>query len=486
MVKYNNNICDNKMSFDDCELAILRNAVDETDELQKQKIANSDDVKRMIQILEEFLVKKKLVCYGGTAINNILPKYAQFYDRDIEVPDYDFFSDDAMNDAKELSDIFYKSGFLETEAKSGIHKGTYKVFVNYIPMADITQLHPQLYKSIKREALTVAGIKYAPPDYLRMSMFLELSRPAGDVSRWEKVLKRLNLLNKFHPLKSRVDCHTIDFQRKVESVDTKQGEKIYSAVQSSFIEQGVIFFGGYAMSLYSKYMEKNTPNFMNKNPDFDVLSENPERSALIIKEKLEEQGFKNVNILNHNSIDDVIPKHVQINVGKETIAFIFEPVACHNYNTIKIDNREINVATIDTMLSFYLAFIYANKPYFDKDRILCMGKFLFDVEEKNRLEQKGLLKRFSINCYGKQPTIESIRAEKAVKIKELANNRNSYEWNELFFKYIPGTTPKSPKLSKKNKKFITEYKEEKKQSKRFRNRRKNKQNTFKIRKIFNF
>jgi hypothetical protein len=32
-----------------------------------------------------------------------------------------------------------------------------------------------------------------------MSMYLELSRPHGDVSRWEKVYSRLELLNKAHP-----------------------------------------------------------------------------------------------------------------------------------------------------------------------------------------------------------------------------------------------------------------------------------------------
>jgi len=168
------------------------------------------------------------------------------------------------------------------------------------------------------------------------------------------------------------------------------------------------------------------------------LAEDPNRCALIIQEKLEEQGFKHVDIIEHESIDDVIPKHIQIIVGKETIAFIFEPVACHNYNTIQIGNQEINVATIDTMLSFYLAFIYANKPYFEKDRILCMAQFLFEVEQKNRLEQKGLLKRFSIKCYGKQATLETMRAEKAEKFKELASKRNSAEWNEWFFKYAPG------------------------------------------------
>ena len=45
--KYNTPLCDNQMTFEDCELAILRHAVDETDILQKQKIANSNDVKQM-------------------------------------------------------------------------------------------------------------------------------------------------------------------------------------------------------------------------------------------------------------------------------------------------------------------------------------------------------------------------------------------------------------------------------------------------------
>jgi hypothetical protein len=449
MPKYNTELCDNKMSFEECELAILRNAVDETELLQKQKIANSDDVKKMIEILENFLIRKKLVCYGGTAINNILPKYAQFYNRDIEIPDYDFFSNNALEDATELADIFYKAGYLETEAKSGVHKGTYKVFVNFIPMADITQLHPDLYTSIKKEAITIAGIKYAPPNYLRMSMYLELSRPAGDVSRWEKVLKRLTLLNKFYPLKPPFDCQTIDFQRKTETISVEDSQRIYFNVRDSFIEQGVIFFGGYASSLYSKYMDKKQSKLIRKIPDFDVLSEDPTRCAMIVIERLNEIGFKNASSVEHAGLDDVIPRHIEIKVGIETVAFIFEPVACHNYNTIQIGNQQINIATIDTMLSFYLAFIYANKLYFDKDRILCMAQFLFQVEQRNRLEQKGLLKRFSINCYGNQASLESIRAEKAEKFKELANQRNGKEWNAWFFKYNPGSSSSKKTKNKK-------------------------------------
>lgn len=446
-MKYDNELCQDDMSFEDCEMAILRHAVDETDILQKQKIANSDDVKNMIEILEDFLIKKKLICYGGTAINNILPKYAQFYDRDVEVPDYDFFSMNALEDAKELTDIFYAAGYLETEAKSGVHKGTYKVFVNYIPMADITQLNPVIYKSLQKETISVAGIKYCPPNYLRMSMFLELSRPAGDVSRWEKVLKRLTLLNKHHPLKPPFNCQEIEFQRKTETISEKASSKLYHTVRDSFIEQGVVFFGGYAASLYARFMDKTRRRFIQNIPDFDVISEDPERCALIVSERLEDSGFKKVVAVKQDAIDDVVPEHVQLMVGKETLAFIFKPIACYSYNTISIGDQQVNIATIDTMLSFYLAFIYADRPYFENDRILCIAQFLFDVEQSNRLNQKGILKRFTVQCYGKQPTLESIRAEKAEKFKELMHKRNSPEWNAWFFKYSPNA-----KLEEKGKK----------------------------------
>ena len=38
-------------------------------------------------------------------------------------------------------------------------------------------------------------------------MFLELSRPMDDVSRWEKVLKRLTLLNLYNPYGHPKDIH---------------------------------------------------------------------------------------------------------------------------------------------------------------------------------------------------------------------------------------------------------------------------------------
>ena len=445
--KYNTELCDEKMTFDECELAILRNAVDETTKIQGKQSVNNDDIKKMITILENFLIRKKCICYGGTAINNILPKSDQFYNREAEIPDYDFYSKTALEDAKELSDIYFNEGFTDVEAKSGVHKGTYKVFVNFIPIADITFMNSEIYDNLEKESIKILGIHYCPPNYLRMSMYLELSRPAGDVSRWEKVLKRLTLLNKHYPLKPEINCKKV----KISNEEDKIKEDIFTNIRDSCIEQGAVFFGGYATYLYSRYMPKDIQKLTNKVPQFDVISENADKCALIVKERLVESGIKSVKIVEYDNIDDIIPKHFEIKIYKKSYAYIYKPIACHNYNVIEINKNKINIATIDTMMSFYLAFIYTNNKYYNKDRILCLAKYLFEVEQHNRLEQTGILKRFTTTCYGKQEGLTSIRAEKAVMHKKLAKKKDTKEYEEWFLKYVPEHLTKNEQTNIKKK-----------------------------------
>ena len=463
--------CKPKLSLEEKELDILRDAVDIAEKRKGKQTVSDPDVKKIIGILEDFLKKKKLICYGGTAINNILPLEDQFYDKNIEIPDYDFYSPNALDDAKELADIYYNSGFQEVEAKAGVHYGTYKVFVNFIPVADITYLEKPLFKRIQRDAIRVYGILYCPANFLRMNMYLELSRPAGDISRWEKVLKRLILLNKNYPLRGK-HCDPKLFQREFERIDSDKQAQLYYSVRDAFIDQGLVFFGGYASFLYSSYMPAKQRKMFQKTPDFDVLAEEPEQAAVILKERLEDFDYKDVKIVKHEGIGELIAPHysvrVKINNIEETVAFIYKPLACHSYNVIKKGNKSIRVATIDTMLSFYFAFYYSDREYYDENRILCMAQYLFNVQQKNRLEQKGLLKRFSINCYGKQDTLEEMRNTKALKYKELKGKRNSKEYESWFLRYIPfeeNLDKEEKKLEKQVKKLTkhktTKYKKKK-------------------------
>jgi len=473
----------NQQTFQERELSILRNAVDKIEKTTGYSLINNPSVKTIIEIVEKFLRDKKRICYGGTAINNILPLKDQFYDKKVELPDYDFYSPDPMKDAKELADIYYKQGFEEVEAKAGMHPGTFKVFVNYMPVADITYLIDDIYTNIKKRAIIIDGIYYTPANYLRMSMYLELSRPNGDVSRWEKVLKRLSLLNKHYPLKGR-RCDREEVQRMFEygvkksisngeskdksnskrsdksrdslnSQDSSYGDSIFITVRDSLIAQGCVFFGAYANRMVLKQHPKIKHIPVDKIPDFDVLSIEPRNTARIIKERLTDMGIKKIKIQKRNGVGEIIAPHYEIKVGKETIAFIYEPLACHSYNEIKFGSKTVRIATIDTMLSFYLAFAYVKRPYYNENRIVCMSEYLFDVQQKNRLAQKGLLKRFTIDCYGEQLTMEKMRADKSDKYKELKDKKNSKEFDWYFLRYIPAQANNFKNIKDKSTKKMT-------------------------------
>jgi hypothetical protein len=443
---------------DELEQALVKQAVETIEAKLGAKKTSDPKIKDMIAIVERFIKKQDLVCYGGTAINNILPEEAQFYDKKTEIPDYDFYSPTALDHAKHLADEFYENGYSDVEAKSGMHHGTYKVFVNFVSIADITQLDPTLFKNIRVEAIKVDGIPYAPPNLLRMGMHLELSRPEGDVSRWEKVSKRLALLNKHHPFRAE-DCAPnqamLPFQTPkrpkgykgalgrsptADEIDQKDAPeskevRLFRAVRNAFIDQDLVFFGGYAISQYARYVPRSEKALFAQIPHFDVLSVDPEASAGKLKERLEDNDFKGIVVTKHSGIGEIVPEHYEIAVGKMPIAFIYKPVACHSYNEVQVGKRRVRVASTDTMLSLYLAMMYTDKPYYDVARIRCMCKQLHDLQQRNRLKQTGLLRRYGATCYGKQETLDDIKAGKAEKYQQL--KRSDPEYEEWFLKYSP-------------------------------------------------
>ena len=450
--KNNQNNPLNVLYYENRELELLKNAINIEAKKRGERIAQNPVMKDIISVLEKFIRDKHLVCYGGTAINNILPPVDQFYNKDLEIPDYDFFSPNAMNDAKALADIYYNQGFSDVEAKAGVHYGTYKVFVNFFQIADITQLDSKLFSSLKKNAVIKEGIHYSPPNFLRMAMYLELSRPGGDITRWEKVLKRLNLLNKNYPLKAE-KCDPESFRRSLSArSNTKQyyyqKEIIQNVIKDVVSSDNLVYIGGYANALYSRYLKNREKMYLNEIPDFDLLSNTPDKTAKKIKEELEKQGVLNVSVQTKPSIPEYLSTHYEIKVGSQPVAYVYKPLACHSYNTVKLDGKIFRVATIDTMMSFYLLFLYANRPYYNPRRTLCLCEYLFKIQQKNRLKMQGLLRRFSITCYGKQKTLEDIRTEKSKQFKKLKTKKNTNEYNKWFLRYNPESNKKNKPISR--------------------------------------
>jgi hypothetical protein len=66
-----------------------------------------------------------------------------------------------------------------------------------------------------------------------------------------------------------------------------------------------------------------------------------------------------------------------------------------------------------------------------------MANILFQVEQENRLNQDGLLKRFNSLCIGNQENLITMRQQKTDKFKELINKRDTREYMSWFLKYNP-------------------------------------------------
>jgi hypothetical protein len=319
----------------------------------------------------------------------------------------------------------------------------------------------KLFDTLKRDAIVINKLYYVPANFLRMSIYNELSRPQGDISRWEKVFKRLLLLNKYYPINDKkLNCNSIilnnanmdliknkinendDLQKHTIKVSNKK-EYIYNVFMDILTHQDIVFFGGYSDMFYMKYLPYFNKKLKYKTYTFDVLSDDPPKLIDNIQDILKRYGndIPKLKITKKNSLSEIIPLHYKVEVGNYYILNIYETNYCYSYNVIKIDKyTKIKIASIETKLFFYLAFIYIDDKNYDPDRITCLAMFLFLIQEYNKLKEKGLLKRFSTSCYGSEKSLENIREMKSNKYKELKNNKKDPEYIKWFFKYIPSDT----------------------------------------------
>ena len=430
------------MTTNENVIELLKKSIINAQKNQMQKSINSN-IEKIYNILTKFIKKNNYICYGGTAINNILPKKSQFYDYDSELPDYDFFSPDALDSAKNLADIYYNNGFVSVEAKAGVHEGTFKVYVNYMPIADITNVPKRIFNQLSKDSITKKGIKYAPPDYLRMAAYLELSRPMGDVSRWEKVFKRLTLLNEEYPIKvqkCKLDELIYKFRQSNKLKDS------FTIIKNELISNKCVFFGGFAIS---KFLELDD-NFKQKDkkiPYIDALSNNSSNLIFKIKNKLEINGIKNVEIYKHDKIGEILSEHYELSINGDTILILYYPLACHSYNEIRVNRKKVRIASVETIFSLYLAFLYVNSKLYNKHRILCLCDALMKLLNEFPTESKGILKRFSTDCYGEQHGLIYSRALKD-RIKKTVKNKCSKKYQTFWLNYKPS----KPDICNKNRK----------------------------------
>jgi hypothetical protein len=400
----------------------LQIAINENLKYQKKIKRKNYTKPELFNIINEYISKNELICYGGMAINNIIPENSErFYD-EIDIPDYDCFSKNALKDAKKLSQIISKT-YENVEVKSAMFKGTYKIFVNFIPIVDFTQIDYNLYEKIKVSSLKIKDIYYASPNYLRMNIHLELSRPLGDVSRWTKIFQRLDLLNKYHPFIYNKNIN------KINVAYTRYNEL------TEICKKWVIL-GEYAMKYFkfpSKYNKTNSNIF--------ILAESLEE----VKQELDSNKF-HYKMLSYSNkfINNFYEFKFNNETDKESVyeslLYVFITNSCQSYNQIKENGKIIKIANIDTMSMIYYALTFIQPPNLNINNLLVYCYLL------QHLKDNKITRRFSMPCIGNQPTFEDLKRERDNMYKLYKKNHSKKIYKDYFFKYIPHANRKTKRI----------------------------------------
>jgi len=247
------------------------------------------------RIVEKFIKDKGLKLYGGQALHEHLEKHGKgLYTKD-EFPDYDVFSPDAWNHARELADILYDTGYSFVEAKSSIlndeRHQTYKVGVDMVAMLDLTQvgcvaervldgkckgcgvkdpktdkcvsvfneipcvdvndtkyeIYNRVYDYKKGVSLYKNMMFITSPEWLKVSMYQELTQPLNNPSRLPKVGSRMAMFEKFFQTKYKA-CTNREYEKIVDD-DMK---KILRFIGNYVKGKALINIGASAHNLFIK------------------------------------------------------------------------------------------------------------------------------------------------------------------------------------------------------------------------------------------
>lgn len=367
-----------------------------------------EDKKTLIDYVAKFIIKKKLMLYGGFAINLLLPTKLKFY-HSYTINDYDCFSKNAKDDAIELGKFLAKQGYKYIKVKKALHKDTFRVYVDFVQIIDITQissnLYDNLYKISDYESKTSIyryykdNYKLVPVIYLLSNMHFELARPKNSYFRWEKLYSRLNILLQLIMNKKIV-------QKNFTSINNEVDKKIIQIVLKYVKQNQLPLLNTYSLRLHHE-MFKNIDNNIIEFLTDDIQKSFNELIQLIDSDKYDLQVSKNISqdITNNSQIINVSNKK---NKKKTIIKIIDVNNECYSVFT---KNKYI-YSSIDTILYFlYRDFLKLSIEQDTIDFQSDLWKYILYLEYylQNFIDNPG--SRFGKKCYGKTTDLASILKE---------------------------------------------------------------------------
>ena len=385
-------------------------------EIEVNKLKNVyNEYNDVITLISKFIIKKKLILYGGFVINVILPKKLRFY-KDYTINDFDCLSKNPLSDSIELAKIIKEKGYTYIKIKKAKHQGTYRVYVYGKQIFDISIIKSNIYDNLlkynKKEKKNLKHYKdkynIIPLPIIKKNLYYELSRPEQSGYRWEKIYERLNILNKTYPtpiLNIKYECIKIP--------------AIYQLLTKNILEYIKIsknpVIDSFALKIYKKLNLNCCGRVNDYSKYITILSTDYEQTKndiiAIIKNKGNKLNNYEIDITNRVDKDNLLYTYYDINIINKEDNTIFNLINIINVknecfsinNGTKREYNNFTIGSLDTILYFlYTTYIY-NTIYTNDVKIANEKLFYINEYEKYIIDNinNNILKRLKSSCYGK-------------------------------------------------------------------------------------
>jgi hypothetical protein len=366
-----------------------------------------------IEIVKEFIIKKNLIIYGGSAIDYALRlKGDKIYpDNLLIIPDLDMYSPNSISDSYELADILYHKGFPQSRAISAQHVETMRVdIMNNNFIADISYRPQEIFD--KLPYLTYNGMRIIHPEFQRLDMHSALSFPFDDVprevifARWNKDIVRFNILSKYYPID--VQNNPSDL-RKIKFPDSIKG----------FVFTGFIAYAIYYNKFAKLMKEKDIKipdeivkasliiddgfTFETLDNKLDLIHYEYEKvlDVLLLKNVKKYEPY--INLIPQTVVGDLDGNKVIIHNTKNKLISINSLNLSHIFDVVS--ENKIRIVNIQPLLKYYLSQKFINKDtkfaHVYIARYVSLLKMIDMVEKHSNMEKADLFYP-SINVYGKE------------------------------------------------------------------------------------
>jgi len=382
----------------------------EEDKLKKQYEENKD----LLEEVSKFIIKKKLILYGGLTINLILPKMYRFY-KEFSLNDYDCYSKNALSDVNELAESLKKKGYNYIKIKKAQHQDTFKLYVGKLQILDITQMSEELFDNLtkisKKERKTLKyyteNFVLIPISLIKRNLYFELARPIQSSFRWNKIYKRQNILMKNYKNKP-----SKKMQKYIPILP--EYNNIIIKLKKYIKDNKYPIVDNYAIKLYKNIKSPDCCRIHEASNYLSILSNDFDKTTKEIVKLLKDNLSKNyeINVLKRTFHQEILNKRNRIVIiNKETEKAFSIINVINNFDNCLSTNiiDGYTVGSLDTILYLLYSHYIIYNIFSKNDNILDDTLYYINEYEKYIKDElkNNPEKRLSTNCYGE--VIENLK-----------------------------------------------------------------------------